>query len=89
LNQSNKSKIRITDFLNLGTVVLIFASLYFANKGNNRWAYIFLGILIFLELLSFLIIIITGIGVKMIMKDASRLLIKINKIREKIKDDIR
>jgi hypothetical protein len=84
--KKKESNVKISDFFNLGTVVLVCASAYFASKGNNLWAFIFLGVLVFFELLSFLILLLIGIGTKMILKEASKALIKLNKLKKGVDD---
>jgi hypothetical protein len=84
--RKKESKVKVSDFFNLGTVALVFASVYFASKGNNFWAFIFLGVLVFFELLTFLILLIIGVGAKMILKEATKALVKLSKLKKGVDD---
>lgn len=84
--KAKENRVKVSDFFNLGTVALVFASAYFASKGNNLWAFIFLGVLVFFELLTFLILLIIGIGAKMVLKEATKALVKLSKLKKGIDD---
>jgi ABC-type polysaccharide/polyol phosphate export permease len=76
----------ISEFINLLSAALVIVSAYFANKGNTFWALFFIGVLVFGWLLSFVILFMLKASLSIMLKDLSKLMKGIEKVKKQKKE---